>query len=159
MTQKPAPSPAAVGQAPAKPAVAAAKPAVPPAAKPAGTVPPATKPAAPLAPSDNAVGIGVQFVPEAHTLRVNMVIAGGGAAAAGIVVGDRVIGVDGVPVAKLGAEGAVAKILGTPGTTVAITLQRNNAPLTLNIERKKPKKKLSLDFGDMSEVLERKISP
>jgi C-terminal processing protease CtpA/Prc len=110
-------------------------------------------------PSATNVGIGVQFTPEPQSLRVKVVNASGGAQAVGIVVGDRVIAVDGVAVSKLGPDGTVAKILGTPGTNVAITLFRNNAPLTLNVQRIAPKKKLSLDFGDMSEVLERKISP
>lgn len=109
--------------------------------------------------SPEQVGIGVQFEPEPQSMRVKLVVAGGGAAAIGIIVGDRVIAVDGVAVAKLGADGTIAKILGAGGTTVAVTLWRNNAAVTYSVERKKPKKKLSLDFGDMSEVLERKISP
>ena len=106
-----------------------------------------------------SVGIGVKFLPEPQSMRVEAVGAGGGAQTAGIVVGDRVIAVDGQLVSKLGVEGTIAKILGAPNSVVAITLYRDNTPVTINVQRVPPKKKLSLDFGDMSETLERKISP
>lgn len=105
------------------------------------------------------VGIGVLFEPEPKSLLVKALLPDGGGAAAGIVIGDRVIGVDGIAVAKLGPEGTINKCLGAGGTTVNITLWRNGAAVTLVVERKKQKRKLSLDFGNMSEVLERKISP
>ena len=59
--------------------------------------------------------------------------------AAGIVVGDLVIAVDGLPVAQLGLDGAVSKIRGTIGTTVSITLKRGDKTVTLVVERKKLK--------------------
>jgi len=108
-------------------------------------------------PSGTSIGALLKLEP--NCLRVMEVNLGGGAHAAGIVAGDRVVGVDGVTIAKLGHEGAIAKLLGAPGVPVAVTLFRNNAPVTLNVQRIAVKKKLSLDFGEMSEVLERKISP
>jgi C-terminal processing protease CtpA/Prc len=92
-------------------------------------------------------------------MKVNQIHVGGGAEAAGMIVGDYVIAVAGTPVQQLGTEGTVAKVLGPANTKVAITLWRNNAPVTLMVERIPPKKKLSLEFSDVSEVLERKISP
>src|SRR5947209_1912987 len=74
------------------------------------------------------VGIGVQFSAEAEAMSIKAVVAGGGAEAAGIVVGDRVIAVDGVAVAKLGANGTITKIHGAAGTRVSLTLQRNATP-------------------------------
>ncbi|MDB4961937.1 MAG: hypothetical protein JWP01_1936 [Myxococcales bacterium] len=113
----------------------------------------------PKDPRPSGTSIGALLKLEPNCLRVMEVNPGGGAHAAGIVVGERIVGVDGVTIAKLGHEGAIAKLLGTPGVPVAVTLFRNNAPVTINVPRIAAKKKLSLDFGEMSEVLERKISP
>jgi len=129
---------------------------VKPPGKPASTTSP---PAKPLAAGGKLVGIGVQFAPEAQSLRVITIHAGGGAEAVGMVVRDHVIAVDGMAVAKLGREGTVGKILGAANVQVAITLWRNNAAVTFLVNRIPPKKKLSLEFSDVSEVLERKISP
>lgn len=123
---------------------------------------PPAKPAQPTGPRPNGttvVGLGLQMAPEPNSLKVTQVHAGGGAQAAGMVVGDHVIAVEGIAVTKLGQEGTVGKILGAPNTKVAVTLWRNNAAMTILVERIPPKKKLSLEFSDVSEVLERKISP
>src|SRR5665647_766655 len=79
-------------------------------------------------PSGTSIGALLKLEP--NCLRVMEVNLGGGAHAAGIVAGDRVVGVDGVTIAKLGHEGAIAKLLGAPGVPVAVTLFRNNAPVT-----------------------------
>jgi C-terminal processing protease CtpA/Prc len=50
-----------------------------------------------------------------------------------------VIAVDGAAASELGVEGAVSKIRGVAGTTVSITLRRNDAPVTLVVERRKIK--------------------
>jgi C-terminal processing protease CtpA/Prc len=103
----------------------------------------------------------VQFTAEGFV--VDALVAGGGAEKCGVAVGDRVIAVEGVAIAKLSVEATITKIRGPAGTMVALTMLRNGAQVAVSVERKdprdKPKKKLSLDFGDMSEVLERKISP
>ena len=78
-------------------------------------------------------------MPDGDALRVDLVIPNSGAAAAGIVVGDRVVAVDGVPTSDLGVDGAVSKIRGVEGTTVAITLKRGDAITTLAITRRKLK--------------------
>jgi C-terminal processing protease CtpA/Prc len=62
---------------------------------------------------------------------------GSGAAAAGIVVGDKVVAVDGLSVAKLGVDGAVGKIRGVAGTTVSVTLERDKQLVPLVVERRK----------------------
>ncbi len=90
-------------------------------------------------PTLELVGIGVKLAPDGDALRVDLVIPNSGAAAAGIVVGDHIVAVDGVPTTDLGVDGAVAKIRGVEGTTVAITIQRGEATTTLAIERRKLK--------------------
>ena len=88
-------------------------------------------------PTLELVGIGVALSADGDALRVDRVIAGSGAEAAGIVAGDHVIAVDGAPVAPLGVDGAVAKIRGAAGTTVAITLRRGAETVPLVVQRKK----------------------
>jgi protocatechuate 3,4-dioxygenase beta subunit len=87
-------------------------------------------------PSVELVGIGAALSVDGDSLRVERVIAGSGAEAAGIVAGDHVTAVDGIPVASVGLEGALAKIRGASGTTVAITLQRD-PPVQLVVQRRK----------------------
>jgi carboxyl-terminal processing protease len=74
---------------------------------------------------------------DADSLRVERVIAGGGAEVAGIVAGDRVIAVDGGSVVPFGVDGAIAKIRGVEGTTVAITLRRGTEAVLLIVQRRK----------------------
>lgn len=88
-------------------------------------------------PTLELVGIGTALSADGDALRVDRVIAGSGAEAAGIVVGDHVLAIDGAPVAPLGVEGAVAKIRGTAGTTVAITLRRGDQTIQLVVQRRK----------------------
>jgi len=88
-------------------------------------------------PSVELVGIGAALTADGDALRVNRVFAGSGAEAAGIVAGDRMIAVDGLPVGPLGIDGAIAKIRGVAGTTVAITLRRGDQSIELVVERRK----------------------
>jgi hypothetical protein len=88
-------------------------------------------------PSLELVGIGAQLSADGDSLVVGAVYPGSGAAAAGLVAGDRVIAVDGVPVDQLGLEGAVARIRGLVGTTVSVTLRRGDQSVVLVVERRK----------------------
>jgi hypothetical protein len=88
-------------------------------------------------PTLELVGIGVQLAADGDALRVDLVVDGGGAAAAGIVVGDRIVAVEGTPAATLGIDGAVARIRGVAGTTVNLTLRRGDQDLPLAVERRK----------------------
>lgn len=94
----------------------------------------------PLAPGETpgieVVGIGVALAVERGGLRVERVIDNSGAQAAGIVVGDLITAVDDAPVSTLGMEGALAKIRGVAGTSVAITLQRQGGNVTLDVQRR-----------------------
>jgi predicted metalloprotease with PDZ domain len=82
----------------------------------------------PLAPGSEpkieVVGIGVKLAPDGDDLLVQEVIKNGGAQAAGIVAGDRIVSVDGVSVTELGLDNAVSAIRGAPNTTVSIGLRR-----------------------------------
>lgn len=89
------------------------------------------------APRVELVGIGTALSADGDALRVNQVFAGSGAEAAGIVVGDHLIAVDGLPVGPLGLEGAIARIRGVAGTTIAITVRRGDETLQLVVERRR----------------------
>jgi RNA polymerase sigma factor (sigma-70 family) len=88
-------------------------------------------------PTTELVGIGTVLTPDGDALRVDRVIPGGGAEAAGIVAGDLMIAIDGAPVAPLGVDGTIAKIRGAEGTTVAVTLRRGGQAVVLVIQRRK----------------------
>jgi hypothetical protein len=88
-------------------------------------------------PSIELVGIGIQFTADGDAMRVVRVIPGGGAEAAGIVLDDRVTAIDGLPVAPLGLDGAIAKIRGVAGTTISVTLERGDKPVVVVVERRK----------------------
>jgi hypothetical protein len=51
-------------------------------------------------PSTELVGIGIVFTADGDALRVTRIIAGGGAEAAGIVIGDQVTAIDGLAVPR-----------------------------------------------------------
>lgn len=87
-------------------------------------------------PKVELVGIGVQLSADGDALRVNMVVPESGAAAAGIVAGDHIVAVDGVPVTALGMDGAVARMRGVPHTTVAVSLKRGEQVVPLVVERR-----------------------
>ena len=103
-----------------------------------GPVTVALSPVAPGAePKLDLVGIGVRLTAEGDDLLVQGVIAHGGAEAAGIKEGDHIAMVDGVAVADIGMEAAIAKCRGVEGTQVAIGLRRNNKIVTLLVTRTK----------------------
>ncbi len=85
------------------------------------------------------VGIGCQLGADGDGLRVQRVIAGSGAEAAGIVVGDLVVSVDGAATRDLGLDGSIARIRGVEGTTVAIGIARGDQTVVLDVMRKKLK--------------------
>lgn len=82
------------------------------------------------------VGIGVQLSADGEALRVDMVVPESGAAAAGIVQGDHIVAIDGVPVTTLGMDGAVGRIRGVAHTKVSVTLKRGEQTVPLVVERR-----------------------
>jgi RNA polymerase sigma factor (sigma-70 family) len=94
----------------------------------AGTAEPVTIELTPVAPGEDphlemvGIGVGISVVGDAAAITV--VMPGGGAADAGLVVGDRIVSVDGEPVVGLGFEGAVERIRGVEGTSVRLLIVR-----------------------------------
>jgi hypothetical protein len=92
------------------------------------TVGPVTVDLAPTAegeePRVELAGLGAVLVVDGDGLRIDKIIAGGGAEAAGLVPGDVVLAVDGKPVSALGFDGAVQVIRGPVGTTVRLQVRR-----------------------------------
>jgi membrane-associated protease RseP (regulator of RpoE activity) len=110
-----------------------------------GTVGPIEVQLQPLAegesPQLELVGIGVKLAAAGDTIRVDQVVPNGGAAAAGIVDGEVIVAIDGIPVTTLGLDGTVARIRGVAGTKLSVTVLRDGKPVQLVVERK------SLKYG------------
>lgn len=72
------------------------------------------------------VGIGVMVRVDGETLHIDGVVEGGGAERAGLVVGDRVLAIDGVPLGDLIDFGeAVQALRGREGTEVLLAVERD----------------------------------
>lgn len=82
------------------------------------------------------VGIGVTVQKDEQGLKVTQVSAGGGAEAAGILAGDRIIAVDGQNLAGMELDTITPLIKGEEGTTVQLTLLRDDTEKTCTVERK-----------------------
>ena len=79
-------------------------------------------------------GIGVSVLPS----RAGLVVAAlrpGPALAAGVRVGDTIVGIGGAPAAHLGTAQALARILGPRGTQVRLQLLRDGRRLDLSVRR------------------------
>jgi RNA polymerase sigma factor (sigma-70 family) len=82
------------------------------------------------------VGIGVKLAADGDAIKVELVVPDSGAAAAGIVAGDHIVAVDGVPVTTLGMDGAVARIRGVAHTKLAVSIKRGEQVSQLVVERR-----------------------
>jgi hypothetical protein len=90
------------------------------------------------APRIELVGIGAVLSGDGDALRVNEVVAGGGAAEAGITPGDHITHLDGTPVATWGFQGSIQRIRGPEGSVVRLTLARGDAGVTeVNVRRRR----------------------
>lgn len=103
---------------------------------------PVTVELTPLAPGEEPrielAGVGAKLTAAGDVLRVEGVIPGGGAEAAGVVAGDLVLAIDGASVTALGMEGAIQHIRGPVGTVVTLTIQRGAAaPRDVAVTRQK----------------------
>lgn len=109
-------------------------------APPGGEAGPVEIPLRPVAPGEEPLtelaGIGVGIAPRGDTLVVTAVAPRGGAAEAGLTVGDAILRVDGRPVEELGMGGAVDAIRGPEGTTVLLTLRRGGSTLDVRVPRR-----------------------
>ena len=87
------------------------------------------------------VGIGVTISVEegVEGFVVQMVNEGGPAEEAGILVGDRIVAVEGISTIGMEASGARDLVRGEPDTQVRITLVREGQEMTLSVTRKEVK--------------------
>lgn len=108
-------------------------------AAPGGSAGPITVPLRPTAPDEeprvDRAGIGAELMPHGDGLTIRALTADGGAARAGLVRGDVILGVDGRPVVELGMMEAIAAILGPEGTGVTLTIRRGERTDTVRVTR------------------------
>jgi hypothetical protein len=69
-------------------------------------------------------GIGASLSARGDVLIVGGLVAGGGAALAGIAIGDQILAIEGQPVAELGFGGAIQQIRGPEGSCLSLTVRR-----------------------------------
>jgi carboxyl-terminal processing protease len=82
------------------------------------------------------VGIGIELVVSTPPL-IGEVITGGPAARAGVLVGDRILTVDGEPTGNRGPNSTLELINGDENTTVRLGLSRGGEQLDLTIPRER----------------------
>ncbi len=87
-------------------------------------------------PKIDLVGIGVKLAADGETLKVEEVVPNGGAAEAGMLAGDRITSIDGIPLTELGMQTAIARIRGAAGTTIAVAFLRGETPMRVVVTRK-----------------------
>lgn len=94
----------------------------------------------PLAPGEeprtDLAGIGASLRAGEDALVVMQLVPGGGAAEAGLAVGDRILEVGGRPVAELGFGGSIDVIRGPEGTRVTLRVQRDGATFEVQVPRR-----------------------
>lgn len=90
------------------------------------------------------IGVEITYDHQAQTVTVSKIMSGGGAEAAGMLPGDRIYAVDGELLSDFGYTEVANKIRGELNTTVAITVIRGGAEVTLYPKR-----------GEVAEVLVR----
>jgi hypothetical protein len=81
-------------------------------------------------------GIGVGVAPRGEALRVTFVSPRGGGAEAGLARGDLILQVDGIRVVELGFQGTVDAIRGPEGTSVLLTVRREEETFELRVSRR-----------------------
>jgi hypothetical protein len=77
------------------------------------------------------VGIGAVLKTAGEVLMIERVIPGGGAAEVGLVAGDSVLRIDGVPASTLGFGGAIERIRGSQDTTVLLEVKHSSGAVEL----------------------------
>ena len=84
-----------------------------------------------------ASGIGIHFEEEKNTsgIKITEVSSDMPACRAGVVPGDVLLGIDGVPVANVSEEQVINCLRGKDGSTVTITLSRSGHPIDIEMVR------------------------
>jgi hypothetical protein len=75
-------------------------------------------------------GVGATLHAEGDGLRIDKVIAGGGAVEVGLGPGDTIVAVDGAKVAALGMDEAISRIRGPEGSTVRLTVRKADGTMS-----------------------------
>lgn len=95
----------------------------------------------PLRPGENSniqmVGIGITMKAAGDNIVLTGIVPGGGAAEAGLTVGDVLLSVDGTPISSLGFTEAAAMIRGSEDTTVKLGVKRGESSVALVEVRRK----------------------
>lgn len=86
--------------------------------------------------SGHYVGIGIKFEGNAEYMRVVKVFTGTPADTAGMLIGDYIIAVNGEEVKGMSTTKVASMIKGEEGTTVKLTLLREQTLFTVEVERK-----------------------
>jgi carboxypeptidase family protein/PDZ domain-containing protein len=81
-------------------------------------------------------GIGAMLTAREDMLIVSGLAPRGGAAEAGIVLGDAIVRVNGIAVTELGFAGAVDTIRGPEGTFVVLTIRRGDSTFDVRVPRR-----------------------
>jgi hypothetical protein len=93
---------------------------------------PVTVELSPLAPGEEPrvelAGIGAMLVKDGEVVRITTVVAGGGAAEAGLAAGDEVLAIDGASVARMTPNEYVPLVRGPEGSYVRLTVVKNGDP-------------------------------
>lgn len=87
--------------------------------------------------SFSGIGVAVIYDFAGQSMTVTEVYPDSGASEAGIIIGDKIIKVNGIPLTEIGYEKAVYTIRGETGTTVDITVDRGGEEITVTATRKK----------------------
>ena len=83
------------------------------------------------------VGVGAVLKVTDEGLRIDRVLASGGAAEAGLVAGDTILTIDGTPVERLGFESAIQSIRGAEDSFVRLSVRRaDGSTLSLDVPRR-----------------------
>ena len=82
-----------------------------------------------------SIGVRARRDPESGVVVVTDVPAGLGGARAGLEAGDRILAVDGVPVAQMSVDGFHRAVRGPVGSHVRLTVQRGDMILDVDVER------------------------
>jgi C-terminal processing protease CtpA/Prc len=86
-------------------------------------------------PSSWPGGVHAVFGWSSEAVRVADVPADGPAAKAGLLPGDRLIAIDGAPVAGLSSAEVQKKLAGEVGTIAVLTIERDGKPVEIRVER------------------------
>lgn len=100
------------------------------------------------------VGIGVRYNMLSGNVFVISVISGSPAEAAGIMAGDFIIAVDGVPCETIDPDDIPSHITGIAGTQVHLTLLRDNQQIEMDVTRAQIDKTVSSEIKDGIGIVE-----